>query len=296
MKKALVILAAVLVVVSMFTGCKKEPEIKSYTVTFDVNGGTGKIESQTVVENEKATKPAANPTYAGAVFQGWSATKDGTTAFDFNTPITADITLYAMWNKSYKVGGTGPAGGYIFYDVDADNDVEYKAEDGTTKTNKDGVTSAELGWKYIEVAPEDLSGTYIFGFYRPTDDGTNEVVTTGTAVGTGKANTEALVKAMGETTYKDSTGTDKGTYAAKACADYTYGGYDDWFLPSRDELNAMNLNLRYEGKGGTWQKAYYWSSTEYTNTNAYQVMFDDTFRNNTSGRDASGYVRAIRAF
>ena len=288
MKKALVILAAVLVVVSMFTGCKKEPEIKSYTVTFDVNGGTGKIESQTVVENEKATKPTTVPTHTGWGLIGWSTTKDGTTAFDFdNTTITADITLYAMWQTSYRVGGKGPAGGYIFYDVDADNN----------ETQNDGLTSAELGWRYMEVAPADLEGTYIFGFYRTANDGTNEKVGTKEGFGEGKANTEALVKAMGEKAYSGSEGTDKVTYAAKACADYTYGGYDDWFLPSMYEVCAMYDNLFYKKEGGTWQSdSYYWSSSEVSGTTAYQVKFDSTRRADPLDRNGSGYVRAIRAF
>ena len=282
MKKALIILITVLLAVSMFTGCKNEPKV--YTVTFDVNGGTGTIDPQTVVENEKAAKPTTVPTHTGWGFGGWSTTKDGTTAFDFdNTTITADITLYAMWQKTYAVGDKGPAGGYIFYDVDADN----------SETKNDGLTSAELGWRYLEVAPEDISGTFIFGFYRTSDGGTNEKVGTKEGIGEGKANTEALVKAMGETTYSGAEGTEKGTYAAKACADYTCGGYDDWFLPSQNELGWLIYNLSSQEKGGTWQNDFYWSSTEHTNIEAYRAK---TGNSNTCGRNGTGYVRAVRVF
>ena|GEM_PF-3927902 len=76
-----------------------------YTVTFNSNGGT-EVTSQKVESGKKATKPAnptkqaiATETYA---FENWyTSTDNGTTlsdtAFDFNTPITKDITLYAKW-------------------------------------------------------------------------------------------------------------------------------------------------------------------------------------------------------
>ena len=281
MKKALIILAAVLLAVSTFTGCKSEPKI--YTVTFDVNGGTGTIAEQAVKENEKATKPTTVPTHTGWGFLGWSTTKDGTTAFDFdNTTITADITLYAMWQKTYAVGGTGPAGGYIFYDVDADNN----------ETQNDGLTSAELGWRYLEVAPEDLTGTYVFGFYRVANDGTNSTAGTKEGIGEGKANTKALVEAMGETTYTEASGETKGTYAAKACDDYTYGGYDDWFLPSKDELSVL---CSASAKWGTWQSIY-WSSSESGGNNAYRQLFVSNWACVNAARTENDYVRPIRTF
>lgn len=79
----------------------------SYTVTFDSMGGTT-VESQQVAQGEKASKPAQDPTKEGSEtvtysFGNWYSSDDnGTTlsdtAFDFdNTPINADITLYAKW-------------------------------------------------------------------------------------------------------------------------------------------------------------------------------------------------------
>jgi uncharacterized repeat protein (TIGR02543 family) len=68
----------------------------TYTVTFDSNGGTAvDPQTQTVDENGTATEPAA-PTKTGYTFAGWFA-PDATTAFDFSTPITADVTLTAQW-------------------------------------------------------------------------------------------------------------------------------------------------------------------------------------------------------
>ena len=69
---------------------KAEPT--KHTVTFK-NGDTET--SLKVVDNQKVTKPA-DPTKTGYNFLGWY--KEGsTTPFDFSTPITADIKLYAKW-------------------------------------------------------------------------------------------------------------------------------------------------------------------------------------------------------
>ena len=66
-----------------------------FTVTFD-RGGTPPIVERKVPEGEKATKPTTDPTREGHTFVEWR--KEGeTTAFDFNTPITGDITLNAVW-------------------------------------------------------------------------------------------------------------------------------------------------------------------------------------------------------
>lgn len=72
-----------------------------YRVVFQTAYGTAPAE-QKVALNGKATKPA-DPTAEGYVFRGWYTTAACTTEFDFNTPITADTTLYAKWNETYTV-------------------------------------------------------------------------------------------------------------------------------------------------------------------------------------------------
>ena len=67
-----------------------------YTVTFDMNGHGKQIAPQIVVEGYTAEKPA-EPTNASYAFKGWYTQKSGGQQFDFNTPITEDITLYARW-------------------------------------------------------------------------------------------------------------------------------------------------------------------------------------------------------
>ena len=72
------------------------PQHTTYTVTFDSNGGST-VASQSVVEGYKAIEPTA-PTKSGYTFGGWYSDAGLTLRFSFNTPITANITLYARWN------------------------------------------------------------------------------------------------------------------------------------------------------------------------------------------------------
>lgn len=86
--------------------------VKKPIVSFNTNGHGAAPASQTVELNGKAVKPA-DPTAEGYVFRGWYTTAACTTEFDFNTPITADTTLYAKWDEIYtvtfNVGGHGTA-------------------------------------------------------------------------------------------------------------------------------------------------------------------------------------------
>lgn len=68
----------------------------AYTVTFETNGGSA-IEAQLVPEGTFATKPETVPTKEGNLFEGWYTEQTMTNLFDFYTPITKDITLYAKW-------------------------------------------------------------------------------------------------------------------------------------------------------------------------------------------------------
>jgi hypothetical protein len=113
------------------------------------------------------------------------------------------------------------------------------------------------------------NGTYVF------------TGATGTAIGTGQANTTAIVEKQGA-----------GSYAAKLCNDLTVGGYTDWFLPSKDELNKLFLNRLAIGG---FADNYYWSSSEY---NADIACYQN-FHNGNQNYSYKNYiyrVRAVRAF
>ena len=79
-----------------------------YTVTFNMNGHGTQVPAQTVGEGNKVTKPA-DPTASGYTFDGWYADATFSAAFDFDTAINADTTIYAKWTKETSdPGATDP--------------------------------------------------------------------------------------------------------------------------------------------------------------------------------------------
>jgi len=71
---------------------------KGFTVSFNSNGGSS-VQSEFVKENELATKPV-DPTKENARFIAWYL---GDNAYDFNSAVTSDITLNAIWKNIYNV-------------------------------------------------------------------------------------------------------------------------------------------------------------------------------------------------
>jgi hypothetical protein len=180
----------------------------------------------------------------------------------------------------YEIGDIGPAGGYVFYAKESESD----------------------GWQYLEAAPTDLllgdsTYTHIFGYYRTSPTGDSVLVGTATDIGTGKANTAALVAAMGSTAYTSSDSsitTTTENYAARLCDTHVIGTYDDWFLPSQDELDLMYDNLKVNGLGG-FSATGYWSSSESGANVAWGQGFSGGNQVDVN-KDYVLRVRPVRAF
>jgi hypothetical protein len=105
----------------------------------------------------------------------------------------------------------------------------------------------------------------------------------GTAIGTGNQNTINIV-----------AGCPLNNIAAFLCDDLTEGGYSDWYLPSKDELNKLYIN---KSSIGGFFNSPYWSSSE-TTIALYAYVQDFTNGAVYSGNKGdSGYrTRAIRSF
>jgi hypothetical protein len=131
------------------------------------------------------------------------------------------------------------------------------------------------GWRYLEAAPASAEFKAEWDLYKTSVPGTN------TGIGTGKRNTEIVAG--------------RGGAAAKRCAALTTGGYRDWFLPSKDELDLMYKNLKARGLGG-FSNSWYWSSSEYnSNVRAWCQNFSGGSQGYGS-KDSANSVRAVRAF
>ncbi len=83
--------------------------------------------------------------------------------------------------------------------------------------------------------------------------------------------------------------------AASVCDNLTSGGYTDWYLPSKDELDMMYVNLHMQGLGG-FAFNFYWSSSEYGSGDAWTQYFSDGYQNGFTNKGDSNCVRAVRAF
>ena len=84
--------------------------VESWTVAFNSNGGSVCDTKFVATADGKLVKPA-NPTRDGYTFGGWYADEACMQAYDFSTPVTADLTLYAKWTKNAtNPGGNGGAG------------------------------------------------------------------------------------------------------------------------------------------------------------------------------------------
>ena len=116
-------------------------------------------------------------------------------------------------------------------------------------------------------------------------NGTNVATgATGTALGTGLANSDAIVAAQGAPA---------AGYAAGWARAYRGGGYSDWYLPSKDELNQLFLNQAAIGGFGP---NYYWSSSEFDASTAWAKAFDLSSPAYAYSKNGASYVRAVRSF
>lgn len=84
--------------------------VESWTVAFNSNGGSACDTKFVATADGKLVKPA-DPTRDGYTFGGWYTDETCTQAYDFSTPVMADLTLYAKWTKNaVNPGGNGGSG------------------------------------------------------------------------------------------------------------------------------------------------------------------------------------------
>jgi len=173
---------------------------------------------------------------------------------------TAPATPATPAPQAYKIGDTGPAGGLIFYDKGSNFD----------------------GWRYLEVAPQSTERIVDFGTV-------GEALQTSSDIGMGKANTQRIVNYL-----QASKQTGK---AAQYSVSLNYGGYKDWFLPSKDELNLLYTVWKKDFVFGGLSAGWYWSSSRDNGRLVWVHWFEKDRQYSSDYRYANDIiVRAIRAF
>ncbi len=170
----------------------------------------------------------------------------------------------------YSLGDRGPGGGIIFYDAQTVQEDEYEADNGSV---------IKKSWRYLEMAPADVVGND--GKALKCTWGESGVIGTGTGIGYGWKNTEKIKK----------KGIEKFP-AFDECAKYTSNGCTDWFLPSKDELDAMYRYLDTESHN---MEDSYWSSSEdRAESEAWWQKFQDGIKPSESGQQAGTQGTANR--
>ena len=98
-----VVIVAIAAFLMLLMACNPETLVQYHKVTYI--GADGNVMETHDVENGKTDiPPQENPKNLGHKFIGWSLSKDGKSIYDFNTPVTSELTLFPVWEiESYKV-------------------------------------------------------------------------------------------------------------------------------------------------------------------------------------------------
>lgn len=184
---------------------------------------------------------------------------------------------------------------------------DFYYDDETYSTTLDN-TKTCIGIVY-QVNADGESGK-IVGLTQGTSAWSTEQVSTGaTNTADGRENMAAIATVIA------SSGGSKGwdTYPAfKWVAGQNGkndGGWEDadkWYLPAKDELNALytaynkygkdSFNSKLTDASGTGFASYYWNSTEKNSTDSYYEYFDSGFETSTKKGSTGNNVRCIRQF
>jgi hypothetical protein len=129
----------------------------------------------------------------------------------------------------------------------------------------------------IIAAPFDIMSGVYWGCQGANLSGTN-----GTSIGLGSQNTQYIM-----------IGCSTAGIAGRICGDLVLNGFSDWYLPTKDELNLLYLNM---GSIGGFVGTMYWSSSQFSTAEAWLQDFANG-NQSTFPKDGVGCaVRAIRSF
>jgi hypothetical protein len=262
MKIKIIILAVFTVGAFILSSCKEdkpEPATLSTTEATEISansaatGGNITLDGGADITSRGVCwDTTPNPTTAASKVQSGTGTGSFTVSI---TGLNAATTYYI---RAFAINEAGTAYG---------NEISF------TTLNPPPVPTISFNSNTLWIYPTDNSVDV-----KWADD--QFIITGATSLIDGKANTTTIISVLGA-----------GTYAAKICDDLEAFGHSDWYLPSRDELSAMEDNQTSIGNFDT-EKGY-WSSSEYADYYAFIVYFNNGMYVNTMKNNIHN-VRCIR--
>ena len=216
-----------------------------------------------------------------------------------NVPAGGRISTECLAGRSCQVGDIGPGGGVVFYDAGKTEPWGRYLEASPASCQKSGLT-----WR---IAMPGKRGTRQLPLLYTTWATAARQRVESKRLGMGKANTALVVKQ-----HKGLPQASLDTTAAGYADSLVCGGKDDWFLPSKDELDTLYNVLAVTDNDLTgnnsfgFTRGFYWTSSEYNNETAWTQLwidgqqFDREKWLNGDPRKDGGFnpfhVRPIRAF
>lgn len=183
----------------LYAKFEESAAVETQTVTFMKDAETPFDTS--VVKKGNTVGVPAKPTNDGYSFGGWYTDVNCTTAYDFNSPVNTDITLYAKWLAKYTVS----------FDTDGGSTVESQTVVTGNKATKPTSTSTKKGYNFV--------GWYTDNTYTTEFDFENTIITDNTTI-YAKFEDASIFKLDGYTFNKISTLEELTT------GYYVIGGFD----------------------------------------------------------------------
>lgn len=262
-----------------------------YTISFNLNSHGSAIDAQEVLYNSSASTPSA-PSETGYNFGGWY-TNEGCTAgneYNFSTPVTADITLYAKWTeKSYSItfrndghgsvavggedvsnGSTASVNHFTTKTLEATNNTGYHFSSWTLSgTNTGNVTIGNTSLASTTIKATSTGATVTANFAPDTYSAANNLnQANGDAAGTYTATYDATTITI------NTTPTKTGYHVEGFYKTYTSSPSPTWTTLVATPSGVLQASTEYTNSDRQWTSTS--NQTLYTKwtANSYQVRFN----------------------